>query len=114
MRPIGTPDMPLRSRFYGILRKFRTQKELFNPQNTHPTMIKTVQLNDYFEWDGQMVKCQWITGTGVRSIGFVIKKPCPHCGEPVEHAMNVIESSPNFQETAKPIQTIKEVDAEFV
>lgn len=75
-------------------------------------MIKTVKLGDYFEWEGQIVECKWITGNA-RAIGFTVKKPCPHCGELLEQSMNVIESSPLFQNTANPIQTIQEIDAEF-
>ena len=70
----------------------------------------TAELNDYFEWNGEITKCQWIN-TGSKSIGFVITKTvkCPNCGEfhEIESSMNVIESSPQFQDIAKPINTIK-------
>ena len=68
--------------------------------------MKTAELGDYFEWDGQIVKCEWIN-EGSKSIGFVIKEECPHCGGDIRTAMNVIESSPQFQDRAKPIKSIK-------
>ena len=71
-----------------------------------------VELGDYFEWNGQIVKCEWIN-EGSRSIGFVTKEPCPCCGEELTVSNNHIESSPNFQKEAKPIQTIKSLNQEI-
>lgn len=64
------------------------------------------ELQDYFLWEGKL--CQVISiNRGDKSIGFkeVGSKPCPTCGE--EKWYDVIESSPLFQENAKPINTIK-------
>jgi len=69
--------------------------------------MKTVELGDYFLWNGQITKCQWIN-TGSKSIGFVTKAKCPHCGVEIDDIHNEIESSPNFQNEAEPIKTIKE------
>lgn len=73
--------------------------------------MKTAQLGDIFEWNGQIVKCEWIN-PGEKSIGFKIKSEitCPHCKTELElfQAIDVIESSPAFQEGAKAVKTISE------
>ena len=69
--------------------------------------MKTVQLDDVFQFEGQLVQVKWIN-EGHRSIGFVPinAKPCECCGEVKK--WDVIESSPLFQTIAKPVSTIKE------
>lgn len=69
--------------------------------------MKTANLRDIFEWEGELVEVRWIN-EGQRSIGFVPvnAEPCPCCGA-TKH-WDIIESSPNFQNGAKPIKTIKE------
>lgn len=69
--------------------------------------MKIANLQDVFEWEGQLVEVRWIN-EGQRSIGFVPVNatPCPCCGE-VKH-WDIIETSPHFQNCAKPIKTIKE------
>jgi hypothetical protein len=69
--------------------------------------MKTAQLGDIFEYQGVLVEVKWIN-QGYKAIGFVPvnAKPCECCGE-TKH-WDVIESSPNFQEYAIPVQTIKE------
>lgn len=73
--------------------------------------MKTAQLGDVFEWNGQIVKCEWIN-EGSKSIGFVIKKTvtCPHCKglHQVDEGYDIIESSPLFQKNAEPVKTITE------
>ena len=73
--------------------------------------IKTVKLGDYFEWNGQIVKCEWIN-PGSKSIGFttIQNHACERCGHEnkIITGHDHIESSPNFQEGAKSIQTITE------
>ena len=70
----------------------------------------TAKLGDYFDWEGQIVKVEWIN-PGEKSIGFSITKKhkCKSCGEETEYKghHDIIESSPCFQQTAKPLQTIK-------
>jgi hypothetical protein len=68
--------------------------------------MKTAELGDIFEYEGMLVEVKWIN-PGQKSIGFVPvnTKPCPCCGE-TKH-WDIIESSPNFQNNAKSIQTIK-------
>jgi len=68
--------------------------------------MKTAQLGDIFEYEGELVEVKWIN-QGQKSIGFapINAKPCPCCGA-TKH-WDMIESSPNFQNAAKPIETIK-------
>lgn len=72
--------------------------------------MKTAELGDVFYWGGDLVTCEWIND-GRKSIGFIIREEvkCPHCGEihEVEKSMNVIESSPQFQDGALAVPTIK-------
>jgi len=68
--------------------------------------MKTAQLGDIFEFEGELVQVQWIN-QGYKAIGFVPvnAKPCPCCG--ATKKWEVIESSPLFQQGANPIKTIK-------
>jgi hypothetical protein len=79
--------------------------------NPHQPMY-TVNLNDYFFYQNQLVKCEWIN-TGSKSIGFTVKKKitCPHCEKEIEitDSMDIIEASPNFQENVRPVQTITKI-----
>ena len=73
--------------------------------------MKRVKLGQYFEWKSQIVKCEWIN-EGLRSIGFKLKRKvcCPKCEHEfeIESSEGVIEDSPQFQNTAKRIETIEE------
>ena len=73
--------------------------------------MKTAQLGDYFDWNGQIVRVEWMS-EGKKSIGFKVKTmvTCPHCKEQHEiiEGYDVIESSPMFQENANPIKSITE------
>ncbi len=68
--------------------------------------MKTAQLGDIFEFEGELVQVQWIN-QGYKSIGFtpVNAKPCPCCG--VTKKWDIIENSPLFQQGANPVKTIK-------
>lgn len=66
--------------------------------------MKTAKLNDYFIWEGEITQAV-ATLTG-RVIIFKIKGECPHCGKGVDDWQHVLEDSPNFQNTAQPINTI--------
>ncbi len=67
--------------------------------------MKTAKLGDIFKYENQLVEVRWIN-QGEKSIGFipVNAKPCSCCGE--IKSWEVIESSPNFQQSAEPINTI--------
>jgi hypothetical protein len=66
----------------------------------------TAQLGDLFYYDGQLMKVVGIN-EGNRSIIFepINSENCPFCGEKKQY--NVIEQSPNFQQNAKPVDTIR-------
>lgn len=68
--------------------------------------MKKAQLEDVFEWEGELVQVKWIN-EGHRAIGFVPvnAQPCPCCGH--TKRWEIIERSPLFQQGAKPISTIK-------
>lgn len=69
----------------------------------------TAELGDYFMWSDQVVKVHAIN-PGSKAICFMVKEPmvCPDCGKifQIEKEFSVIESSPLFQENAKPIPTL--------
>ncbi len=73
--------------------------------------MKTAKLGDFFLWEGKVVKVEWVND-GYRAIGFKTTEDieCPYCNKTheIEVGHEVIESSNNFQEGAKPIQTINE------
>ena len=66
-----------------------------------------VQLGNVFKWKGVLTVVEWIN-EGKRSIGFITKGTgvCPHCGAAVDEDWDIIESSPNWTEGAKPVETI--------
>lgn len=71
--------------------------------------MKTAKLGDFLLWRGELAK---IVGT---SDGYqVIIEPlkncsCPHCGGDLgKKQIQVLVSSPNFQNGAEPIQTISD------
>ncbi len=68
--------------------------------------MKRAQLEDVFEFEGQLVQVKWIN-EGHRSIGFIPinAKPCPCCGE--TKSWDIIEISPLFQDNVKSVSTIK-------
>jgi hypothetical protein len=70
--------------------------------------MKTAQLGDYLLWEGRVVKVLFIN-PGSKAIGMetLEDKKCPHCGGSLgKEQFEIIESSPMFQEGAKPLQTI--------
>lgn len=77
--------------------------------------MKTANLGEYFLWRGEITRVDSINN-GHKSICFNTKKQvqCPHCKESheVDDWMDIIESSPMFQEGAEPIKSIKEVPEE--
>lgn len=78
---------------------------LLEEQHKADNMLKA-ELGDIFEFEGQLVQVRWMN-EGSKSIGFVPlnAEPCPCCGE--TKRWDMIESSPNFQNGAKPIKTLK-------
>lgn len=74
--------------------------------------MKIANLGDYFLWKGQVVKCEWL-GLGQKTIGFKAKRKvkCPHCkrDHDITEGMDIVESSPLFQENTEPIKSLTEI-----
>lgn len=72
--------------------------------------MKTAKLGDYFLWMGKIAQVVAIN-EGHKAIIFSTNETCtcPHCGKEFEDEaqINIIESSPLFQENAQPISTIQ-------
>jgi len=68
---------------------------------------KTAKLGNKFLWHGELTEVVTII-TNQKVIGFKTIGECPHCGKEVDVWHDEVESSPNFQEGAKPITTITE------
>ncbi len=75
-------------------------------------MKKVNNLSAIFKWKGKLVKVIGVN-EGHRSIimEYIDEKDsdliCGHCGHPVNHHFDVIESSPLFQENAEKIETLE-------
>lgn len=68
-------------------------------------------LGAYILWDGQLAKIVGTTEYRTAIIEFVEEQRCPHCdGNLGKKQFNSIISSPQFQKTAKPIKTLKEIE----
>ena len=70
--------------------------------------MKTAKLEDLLYWEDKLYKVVGI-GTGktltldpLGNNGF-----CPHCKKGIKSQVNIIEACPNFQNGAKPIETIE-------
>lgn len=70
--------------------------------------MKTAKLGDIFYYGEKLVKCLWVN-PGKKSIGMETIEDhfCPSCNHNLgkEH-IESIESSPNFQSEANPIQSL--------
>lgn len=72
--------------------------------------MKTAQLGQYLIFEGKLVKVVSIN-PGSKSINMetIEDHLCPHCGESLgKKQIEVIESSPMFQNGAESIRTIDE------
>lgn len=69
--------------------------------------MKRAKLNDVFLWEGELVEV-FAVSENERVVVFkpTGKEPCPECGH--DHRSGVIESSPLFQERAKPVATLED------
>ena len=70
--------------------------------------MKNPNLGDYLLWKGKLV--QVVCETSVRQVGMRPVKPicCPGCGlEAEEQIIWMIPTSPLFQQSAEPVQTMK-------
>ena len=62
-----------------------------------------------FKWQEKLVE---EVGRSMESVVFFRpikeedKDKCPHCGKPVPTEFAMVENSPNFQNDAKPVETL--------
>ena len=71
--------------------------------------MKSAKTGDYLLWKGVPAKIVY-SNEGHRSVGIEILEntKCPNCGEDLgKKQIDVIVSSPMYQENAEPMQTIK-------
>ena len=80
-------------------------KKIYGTIITNYTIMKTANIWDIFIYEWELVECVWIN-LWMRSIIFqpYWGKTCECCGQ--RKQWNVIEQCLNFQEWAKPINTI--------
>lgn len=71
--------------------------------------MKAASLGDYLLWKGHPAKVIGQTSSPQVVIELLENHKCRHCnGDLGKEQINVIVSSPLFQENAKPMQTIQE------
>ena len=69
--------------------------------------MKDAQLGQYLLWDDKPAKVVAWTDRRQVTIELLEDKTCPHCGGGLgKEQINVIVSSPMFQERANPMPTI--------
>lgn len=70
--------------------------------------MKNPKLNDYFFWKGEMAKVIGIAEQRTVIFEMLDPKKCPHCGEGLGvNQIQMIPTSPLFQENAEPIPTFE-------
>lgn len=71
--------------------------------------MKRPKLGDYLTWNGRLAKIVGGYDQPSVRIEFVDDATCPHCGESLgKEQFMMIPTSPLFQESAEPIQTMSE------
>ena len=71
--------------------------------------MKDAELGDYLLWEGKPAKIVGTSDTRQVIIELLEPQKCPHCdGDLGKKQINVIVSSPMFQEGAEKLQTIQE------
>lgn len=69
--------------------------------------MKNPKLGDYLLWKGQLAKIVYETDR--RTVGIEIQEncKCPHCdGDLGKEQINIIPTSPLFQQNAEPLQVM--------
>ncbi len=65
------------------------------------------KIGDYLTWKDKLAKIIGRADVPTVMIEMIEDDTCPHCGKSTgKHQFSVIPTSPLFQESAKPIQTI--------
>lgn len=71
--------------------------------------MKNPKLGDYILWEGQLAKVVYETSLRTVGIELINDCRCPHCnGNLGNKQINVIPSSPLFQDNAQPLQTMED------
>jgi hypothetical protein len=71
--------------------------------------MKNPKLGDYFLWKGELAKIVYETSERTVGIQLIDDCKCPHCNKSLgKKQIDVIPTSPFFQENARPIQTMKD------
>lgn len=69
--------------------------------------MKRPKLGDYLTWNGDLAKIIGTSSGEQVIIELLDNQKCPHCeGDLGKHQFTMIVSSPLFQESAQPLQTI--------
>jgi len=69
--------------------------------------MKNPKLGDYILWKGQLARVLYETSERTVGIELIDNHKCPHCqGDLGKKQINIIPTSPLFQENAEPIQTM--------
>jgi len=70
--------------------------------------MKIAKAGDYLLWEGELAIVIGEINKHAVCIEMIKGKICPHCGEKIgREVITVIDSSPQFQQSAEPIQTIE-------
>ncbi len=73
--------------------------------------MKVAQLGDYLLWKGEIAKIVYETDRRTVGIELLENCKCPHCdGDLGKTQINVIPTSPLFQENAETLPVIKNID----
>lgn len=73
--------------------------------------MKAPQLGDYLLWKGQLAKIVYETDRRTVGIELVENCKCPHCnGDLGKKQINIIPSSPLFQENAETLPVMLDDD----
>jgi len=71
--------------------------------------MKTPKLGDHLLWEGKLAKVVYETNRNTVGIELLENSKCPHCnGDLGKKQINIIPTSPLFQENAEPLQVMTE------
>jgi len=69
--------------------------------------MENAKLGDYLLWEGKLARIVYETSQRTVGIELIEDCSCPHCGESLgKKQIDVIPTSPLFQENAQPLQTM--------
>jgi len=69
--------------------------------------MKNPKLGDYLLWKGELAKVVYETDQRTVGIELITDCKCPHCNKSLgKKQVDIIPTSPLFQENAEPLQTM--------